>query len=214
MTQKPKIDIMDNIRREKDSLRTRHTLLEKVKDKHDEESWGEFVYYYKGFIYILCRRMKLNHHDAEELVQKVLVNSWNSLPEFQYDDNRKFRSWLSAVTRNEVRNYFRYVSRQNKKVEKAVDDVHCEISRYETEPALEKLAEDEWQTYIVSMAFNNIKDDFSEAVIEAFLKLSKGVSNINVAREMGIPRNTVAVYKKRVTAKLSKEIRRLNHELG
>ena len=197
-----------------DTYRTRQTLLEKVKDKHDDESWEEFVYYYKGFIYILCRRMNLNHHDAEEVVQKVLLNSWTALPEFQYDNNLKFRSWLSTVTRNEVRNYFRYTSRQNKKVEKASKDVHSDITNVEALPDIEKIAEEEWQGYIASMAFANIKDDFSDTIIEVFLKLSKGLSNIKVAEEMDIPRNTIAVYKKRITAKLSKEIRRLNHELG
>ena len=36
----------------------------------------------------------------------------------------------------------------------------------------------------------------------------------SVAEEMDLPANTVRVYKKRVTATLCKEIRRLNHELG
>jgi RNA polymerase sigma factor (sigma-70 family) len=197
-----------------ETYKTRQTLLEKVKDKHNDESWEEFVYYYEGYIYILCRRMNLNHHDAEEIVQKVLLNLWGALPEFQYDNNRKFRTWLNTVTRNEVRNYLRNTSRQNKKVIKATEDVHSDIANSEAIPDIEKIAEEEWHVYIASMAFANIKDDFSEKTIEVFLKLSKGESNISVAEEMGIPRNTIAVYKKRITAKLSKEIRRLNHELG
>ena len=43
--------------------KTRATLLEKIKDKYDEGSWHDFDFYYRNFIYILCRRMNLNHID-------------------------------------------------------------------------------------------------------------------------------------------------------
>ena len=35
-----------------DSFRTRATLLQKIKDRQDDDSWEDFVYYYKNFIYI------------------------------------------------------------------------------------------------------------------------------------------------------------------
>ena len=54
---------------------TRQTLLERIRDKHDESSWEDFVYYYKQYIYVVVRSMNLNHHDAEEIVQMVLVES-------------------------------------------------------------------------------------------------------------------------------------------
>ncbi len=40
---------------------TRETLLIRVKNQHDENSWEDFVFYYKKFIYIICRKMGLNH---------------------------------------------------------------------------------------------------------------------------------------------------------
>ena len=60
----------------------------------------------------------------------------------------------------------------------------------------------------------NIKGSFSDKVLEIFQKLSRGGTPTSIAEETGIPRNTISVYKKRVTAKLCEEIRRLNHELG
>ena len=190
---------------------TRETLLEKIKNKHDDESWEDFVYYYKNFIYILCRKMNLNHHDSEEIVQKVLLVSWKALPEFEYDKKKKFRGWLCQVTRNCVKDFFRYVNRQNTKIENAAKNNQTPTT---TVPDIEQIAEDEWHTYIASMALMNIKDKFSEKVIEVFMKLSEGGTPSSISEEMGIPANTVSVYKKRVTAKLCQEIRRLNHELG
>ena len=197
-----------------DIYQTRATLLEKLRNKHDEESWKDFVSYYQGFIYVLCIRMNLNHHDAEDIVQKVLLASWNALPDFQYDNKKNFRGWLTQVSKNHIKNFYRGVKSQNNKAEKAANDVQLDWKNPEVMPDIEKIAEKEWNTYIASMAFDNIKGEFSNDIIDIFLKLSKGESNISVAKELDLPANTVAVYKKRVIAKLRKEVRRLNYELG
>lgn len=197
---------------EEDNYRTRQTLLEKIKNKHDDESWEDFVFYYRKFIYIICRRMNLNHHDSEETVQKVLLISWKKLPEFVYNDRKNFRGWLCQLTKNCVKDLYRVVHRHNNKLEKAAE---AEITKdFNSLPDIEQIAEEEWTTYIASMALMNIKDKFSDKVLETFQKLKNGVSSTDVSEEMGIPRNTVNVYKKRVIAKLRQEIRRLNYELG
>lgn len=199
---------------DENTYKTRETLLEKIKNKHDDESWDDFVFYYKNFIYIICRRMNLNHHDSEEIVQKVLLISWRALPEFEYDKKKNFRGWLCQVTKNCVKDFFRFVNRQNTKIENASKDGQTNPLHNVSEPDIEKIAEEEWNTYIASMALMNIKDKFSDKVIEVFLKLSEGGTPSSVAKEMDLPPNTVSVYKKRVTATICQEIRRLNSELG
>ena len=62
------------------AFHTRQTLLQRVQDHSDENSWSEFVSYYQDYIYLICRRMKVSHHDAEELVQKTLLKLWQKLP--------------------------------------------------------------------------------------------------------------------------------------
>ena len=118
------------------------------------------------------------------------------------------------MTKNCVKDFFRFVNRQNTKVEKASQDGQTNPLHNVSIPDIEKIAEEEWNTYLASMALMNIKDKFSEKVIDVFLKLSEGSSIASVGEELDLPPNTVSVYKKRVTATLCKEIRRLNHELG
>ena len=197
--------------KDQDKFKTRATLLQKIKDKHDDKSWEDFVFYYENFIYILCRRMNLGHHDAEEVVQKVLMIAWKKLPDFEYDKSQNFRGWLCNVTRNSVRNFYRSVDRHRAKLENAAN-AHPEIN--ESLPDIETVAEEEWKNYIAGMALNNLRGKIADNVIDVFLKLTKGGTPASVGEEMGIPPNTVSVYKKRVTAQLCKEIRRLNHELG
>lgn len=195
----------------KDVLKTRQTLLEKIRDKYDENSWEDFVYYYKNFIYMLCRRMKLSHHDSEEVVQKVLIVIWNKLPEFKYDKNQKFKGWLYRVTRNNVRDFYKKIFRHNAKIDNAAKAF---LNEEENFSKFDEVAEEEWKSYIASMALDNIRDKYADNVIEVFIRLSEGGTPASVAQEMNLPPNTVSVYKKRVTAQLCREIRRLNHELG
>ena len=195
-----------------DIYKTRETLLERIRNQYDENSWEDFVFYYKKFIYVICRRMSLNHHDAEEVVQKVLLYSWNKLPEFVYDEKKKFRGWLCQMTMNAVKDFYKSTKRYNNKIENAsIDQKNEDIFIV---PDVEIIAEEEWNAYIANMAMHNIKGSFSDKVLEIFQKLSQGGTPTSLADETGIPRNTISVYKKRVTAKLCDEIRRLNHELG
>ena len=158
--------------------------------------------------------MSLNHHDSEEIVQKVLVKVWNTLPSFEYDKRKRFRGWLCQVSGNCVKDFYRHLKRQNNKIEQAaLDEGYNPMEKFSV-PDIEELAEKEWETYIANMALNNIRDKFSDKVIEIFLKLSDGSSPKDISEQMNIPANTVSVYKKRITAKLCEEIRRLNIELG
>ena len=194
--------------------KTRETLLEKIRDKHDDDSWEDFAYYYRKYIYMLCRRMNVNHHDSEEIIQKVLLNSWKALPDFKYNKNKNFRGWLCRVTKNCVNEFFRYTGRQNVKIEKASKEMSTDNLHNISLPEIEKIAEEEWNTYVANLALLNIKDKFSDKVMGVFLKISEGGTPSTISEEMGIPPNTVSVYKKRVTAKLREEIKRLNYELG
>ena len=81
--------------------KTRETLLFRVKNQRDEKSWNEFVSYYKNYIYIVSRNMNLEHHDAEDILQRVLLKLWEKLPEFEYSTKKgTFRSFLCTIIRN------------------------------------------------------------------------------------------------------------------
>jgi RNA polymerase sigma factor (sigma-70 family) len=193
---------------------TRQTLLEKIRDKHDETSWEDFVYYYKNYIYVVVRSMNLNHHDAEEIVQLVLVKVWDKLPDFQYDSEKgRFRGWLCRVTGNLVKNYLRSRKSQTNRVEKMKEQTPDYLDGVSV-PEIDVIADREWENYIANMAWNNIENSFSENVKECFLLMSDGVLVADIAQRMEISESSVYVYKKRVTDRLFAEINRLERDLG
>ena len=188
--------------------KTRFTLLEKIRDKHNDEAWADFAYYYRKYIYNIVVRMNLPHHDAEEIVQIVLLKCWDKLPEFQYDPNKgKFRGWLCRVTGNVVRNYFRDVKNRFT----SLDAIEMEQI---TEPEIEKLADAEWEKYLPELAWKNISTNFQLNLKKTYLRLREGVKPVEIAKELGIAESSIYVYKKRIEDKMRAEISRLQEELG
>ena len=89
-------------------LHTRETLLMRIRSKQDDLSWEEFTAAYERYIYLVIRGMNVGHHDAEDLVQSVMLAIWQKIPEFDYHPSRsKFRTWLCRITRNKVVDYIR-----------------------------------------------------------------------------------------------------------
>ncbi len=195
-----------------DTWNTRKTMLIRLQNQYDEHSWEEFVATYRQYIYNVIRRMNLNHHDALEIVQIVLIKLWKKLPDFNYDNYRgKFRNWLYTVTANQVRDFLRSKS---VKLSQSEDTISQGEAKLISEPEIEKLAEKEWQIYISNLAWEKVQTQFSESVCQAFLKMIEGVNIADIANEFGITESSVYVYKKRVQDRLQEEIGYLNKQIG
>lgn len=187
---------------------TRQTLIERVKSTHDEKSWVEFVSYYRDYLYMICRRMSLSHHDAEEIVQKVLVKLWQKLPEINPQELNRFRSWLCTVTGNAVKDFLRKQTRQAKH---ELQDNEYDMS---VQPDVNTLADEEWKSYLVTLAIENVTPRFSKTVMSVFHDLHSGQTREQIAKQYSIPPGTVSVYKHRVLSALCNEINRLERDLS
>ena len=185
-------------------LNTRVTLLIRLRDKHDNDSWEEFTNYYSNYVYAVLKGMGVNFDDLDDMNQSILLKLWKSLPDFEYQPKKgSFRSWLCTVIRRSVYNYFR--DKQQAAELKSEDIVNAEV---------EKIAEKEWMIHIASLAWDNISEEFSSTVKNTYIKLSNGESAEAIAEELNISRGSVYVYKERVQKALRKEVRKLNTELG
>jgi RNA polymerase sigma factor (sigma-70 family) len=196
-------------------LNTRETLLQKIKNSHDDQSWEEFTDYYQGYIYAVVLSMNINYHDTQDLVQAVLLKAWKSLPEFEYDPGKgRFRGWLTTVTKNTVK---RFISKSSRQLENAEDSKKEELEDYLSQvslPDIEEIAQREWETYISKMAWDNIENDLAENVRLSFERLMQGEPVRAIAQDLDFPENTIIVYKNRVQKRLFKEILRLEAELS
>lgn len=200
---------------ERENWVTRVTLLEKLSDRHDDFAWRDFVAYYRGFIYGLIRRMGMNHFDADEVVQIVLLKSWDKLPEFKYDPEKgRFRGWLGRVTANAVRNFVRDKGRRPVALENDNGVAINERDFFSTEAEIDRLAEEEWREYLPKLAWKNICGSFGDNVRKTYELLRQGKGVEIISAELGIAVSSVYVYKKRIQEKMLPELRRLERELG
>jgi RNA polymerase sigma factor (sigma-70 family) len=188
---------------------THITLLQRVRNQQDEKSWQEFTTFYRGYIYAVLHRLGMNHHDAEDLSQEVLLKAWKALPDYECRQVQgQFRNWLSHVCINTLRSSHRRMNTQGRKQPEFLDLEHS------SEPEIEALAEKEWRVYISDLAWKQIKERFSESVQQSFLLSAEGLNSTEVARRLGLAESSVRVNKQRVTAALCKEIVRLDIELN
>ena len=188
---------------------TRQTLLMRAQDPEDNNAWEEFIKFYRPFICKILRRMKISLNDFDDLVQDVLVKLWKGLP--KYDSQKaKFRTWLSRVTRNTVISFIRTKSSRLDlaKMESYEADEISFINSF-SESALEKIFEEEWRTYICSLALEKIETLFTGKAVAAFKLSQKGKSPAEIALEMGLSKDSVPVLTSRVRSKFTAELKSL-----
>lgn len=191
------------------NLYTKKTLIERVKDPEDNVSWEEFYNYYRPYVYVIVVNMGVTESDAQDVVQKIFVKAWNALPRFELSSRQgSFRAWISAITKNTVKTYFRDSSRR------PFSTNTLENQALYKSPDINHVVEVEWKKFVVSKALENIKSEFSDKYISAFMRLIKGENIKQIATDCGIEESSLYVYRTRIQKRLCREIKKLNHELN
>ncbi|VGO18039.1 RNA polymerase sigma factor [Pontiella sulfatireligans] len=197
----------------KDPYRTRRTLIERVKNQHDDKSWEEFVRVYQDYIYAIIRRMGISEHDADDLLQQVLINLWNNLPKMDYDDIKRFRSVLSTVTRHRVIDFMRKRGTDANRLERAGQDETLSYLSSITQSEVDAIADREWEIHLTNLAVAKVEPLFSGQAVKAFRLSLKGLSIEEISQELGLQENSVYRLRNRVKVRLIQEIAQLRKEL-
>lgn len=198
-----------------DERLTRLTLIQKLQEDCNENSWEEFIQLYKGYVFVIIKSMSFSDEDCHDIMQKTFLKVWKNVQSFEHGGrNGQFRKWLSRISRNTALNHIKKQKREAQKTAIVqLEQKESHLSSF-SEPEVEAMAEKEWGVYLANVAWNNVKDsvnDTQKAVLEMSMD---GKSREEISRALSIPLNTVSVYKRRVTSILQKEIKRLENEFG
>src|SRR5258708_27196864 len=141
---------------------TRHSLLGRIKDWNDQDSWKDFFDTYWTLIYGVACKSGLNNTEAEEVVQETLISVAKNIQTFQYNPSHcSFKSWLLHVTRSRIIDHIRRRNRYDLRFQPVVDDAF-RTSYLERLPdpsgsELEMIWDEEWQRNVVEAALERIK---------------------------------------------------------
>lgn len=192
---------------------TRQTLIRRIQDRGDDEAWEEFLQIYRRYIYAIIRNMNISKDDADDLVQLVSIKLLDSCSKQDMSEIRRFRSWLSTLTRNCVIDFVRKRSLDAERFEAAAKEDAMAYLKDIRLPDIERIAEREWGIHLANMALENIRPLFSGKAIKVFQLSLDGMDVPQIAREMELKENSVYRLKNRVKARLIIEVEELRKEL-
>ena len=182
-----------------DADTTSPTLLSRVRDPADTAAWREFDSRYGELVLRYCRRWGLQHSDAEDVRQMVMLKVSKALRDFKYDPRRgRFRGFLWRIVRNEN---LRYVTRPNTAPKRV--DTHGSPTAEPVAPRdMDDVWEEEWTHHHLRMAMRRIRETFDPRSVSVFESLLSGEAVDAVARENRMTTDAVHKVKQRVRDRL------------
>ena len=213
----------------KDLLATRWSLLARLKDWQDDQSWRQFFDTYWKLIYSVAIQAGLSDAEAQDVVQDTLVSVARKIGEFRCDPAAgSFKAWLLKLTRWRILNQLK--KRLPDQVEAgkhrpagapgvaASHRSHDDATRTATiervaDPGslnLEAIWDAEWALNQTEAASERVRQKVSARQFQMFeLYVVQGWPVREVARLLNVSASQVYLAKHRVSRLLKKEIRKL-----
>jgi RNA polymerase sigma-70 factor (ECF subfamily) len=197
------------------SIPTRRSLLSRLKQWDDQESWQDFFNTYWKLIYGVALRAGLSACDADDVVQETIIAVAKQIPHFRYDPALgSFKSWLLLITRRRINDHLRKEYRRVK----AGHSAHEETGRTTAveripDPLgadLEAIWEEEWKQGMFEAALQRVKRQVDPAHFQIFdCYALKEWPVKDVVSAFGVKASRVYLIKHRIAEMVAKEIRRL-----
>lgn len=201
-----------------DSLPTQRTLLNRLRNLDDNESWRRFFDLYWRLLYNFARKSGLDDTAAQEVVQDTVVSMARKMPEFQYDPARgTFRQWLMRITRRRVVDHLRRRYRQPLTADLAPEkleefDEHVEAVTDGGE-SFETRWNEEWEKATFDAALDVVRANTNPRHFQIFdYCVLKQWSTAKVATLLGMNAPQVYLAKHRVAQAMKKAVRQIERE--
>ena len=202
-----------------DSLLTRRTLLSRLRNLDDQESWRTFFDLYWRLLYNVARKSGLDDAGAQEIVQDTVIAVARKMPGFRYDPQRgTFRQWLLRITRRRIVDHLRRIYRQPQRADVSPEllDEHEEHSGAiadEGTSGIEAMWNEEWEKATFEAALAEVRAASNPRHFQVFdYCVLKEWPVAKVAATLGLNSAQVYLAKHRVAQAMKRAVRRINDE--
>jgi RNA polymerase sigma-70 factor (ECF subfamily) len=182
---------------------TRVSLLLRLRDPRDHESWMEFLSVYEPVVYRLLRRHGLQDADAREVMQELFLAVSRSIDRWEPAKERgSFRGWLRRVARNLVINWLK--QRGRRALATGDSNLQAMLNRLPANGDAETAEFDqEVRRALFQRAAEKVRREVRPATWQAFWETSVvGTSPAETAKKLGMGVGAIRVAKCRVIARL------------
>lgn len=195
-------------------LPTRQSLLSRLRDWDDQDSWRDFFELYWRLIFDVARKSGLSEADAQDVVQETIMAVANQMPEFRYDPTRgRFKGWLCQITRRRIADRLRKQYREPRAATQEGDAQALESISDGSVEAMESLWDAEWKQQLYQLALERVKRRIRPEHFQIFdLYVLQGWPVTRVAKTLGVSVPLIYVTRHRVGSQLKAEIKRLQAE--
>jgi RNA polymerase sigma factor (sigma-70 family) len=201
-----------------DFIPTRYSLLSRLQNCDDQESWKDFFDTYWRLIYFIALKSGLTEAEAQDVVQETIICVAKDINKFKRDRALgSFKGWLRNLTRWRIADQLR--KRKPDTLEENPSSSENaglpELSEI-PDPAdagLEKIWEEEWQANLMEAALERVKHRVREEHYQMFdLNVVRQWPANQVAKTLEVHIAQVYLAKHRILALVKKEVRLLEKQ--
>lgn len=192
---------------------TRRSLLIRLKNLDDQESWKDFFDTYAKLIYGVAIKAGLSDTEAQEVVQETIIAVSKNIGGFEYDRAKgTFKSWLLHTARWRITDQLRRrhpgAAGFRHEQDKTARTATIERIPDPAGPELDAIWDAEWEKHIFEGAIARVKTQIKAKQYQIFdLYVIKQWPVERIVRTLGVSVGQVYLAKYRVTRLITKEIK-------
>ncbi len=204
-----------------DSLLTRRSLLSRMRDLGDSESWSTFFETYWRLIYNVARKRGLSDDQAQDVVQETVIAVARKMPEFRYDPAKgSFKHWLLLICRRRIQDHLRRLYSSRILAQPGPEDLAFATENVPDpvpppDAQMESDWEQAWRENILEMALARVRSRANPKHYQVFdCCVLRNMRASETASMLGLSAAQVYLAKHRISTAVKRAAREIEAELG
>ncbi|MGZ4961871.1 MAG: RNA polymerase sigma factor [Limisphaerales bacterium] len=196
---------------------TRASLLARIKNLEDHDSWQDFFDTYWKLIYGVAVKRGLTPSEAQDVVQETMCSAVKHMPNFNYNRTvGTFKAWLLTMARWRIADQFRKRSPVKNLPSAARVDTDAVLDNIadKSNEDFEAIWHEQWEQALFDAALVKTRRKVDPQKFQIFdLLVKQRLSPAKVAEDFHMSVNSVYLVKHRITEEIKSEVERLKQRV-